>query len=190
MDEVLSGLPFAYAYVDDVLIASHTLEEHERHLDIVFTRLAEYGVVINPNKCQLGVSSLHFLGHVVDHTSISPLPDKVEAIQALPPPTSSLRKLREFLGLINFYRRFVPRCADLMQPLTDKLKTATKKNQPITLSHDALEAFEAIKSALSQATLLVHPKKDAPVCLLTDASDVGVGGVLQQCVGGNHWRSF
>ena len=183
MDEVLRGIPFAYAYVDDVLIASHTLEEHERHLDIVFTRLAEYGVVINPSKCQLGVSSLHFLGHVVDHTGISPLPDKVEAIQALPPPTS-LRKLREFLGLINFYRRFVPRCADLMQPLTDMLKTATKKNQPITLSHDALEAFEAVKSALSQATLLVHPKKDAPVCLLTDASDVGVGGVLQQCVGG------
>ena len=183
MDEVLRGLPFAYAYVDDVLVASRTLDEHEHHLDILFTRFAEYGVVVNPAKCQLGVSSLHFLGHVVDHTGISPLPDKVQAIQALPPP-SSLRKLREFLGLMNFYRRFIPRCADLMQPLTDMLKNATKKNQPIELAGDALTAFDAVKSALSQATMLVHPKKDAPLCLLTDASDTGVGGVLQQCVAG------
>ena len=183
MDEVLRGLPFAYAYVDDVLVASRTLDEHEHHLDILFTRFAEYGVVVNPAKCQLGVSSLHFLGHVVDHTGISPLPDKVQAIQALPPP-SSLRKLREFLGLMNFYRRFIPRCADLMQPLTDMLKTATKKNQPIELAGDALTAFDAVKLALSQATMLVHPKKDAPLCLLTDASDTGVGGVLQQCVAG------
>ena len=126
MDEVLRGLPFAYAYVDDVLVASlrwtsiKNISKHCSH------DLRSNGIVINPAKCQLGVPSLNFLGHVVDHNGVTPLPDKVAAIQALTPP-SSLRKLREFLGLVNFYRRFIPRCADLMQPLTDKLKDAKKK---------------------------------------------------------------
>ena len=183
MDEVLRGLPFAYAYVDDVLVASRTLDEHEEQLQTLFARFAEYGIVINPAKCQLGVPSLNFLGHVVDHNGIAPLPDKVEAIQALPPP-SSLRKLREFMGLVNFYRRFVPRCADLMQPLTDKLKGAKRKNQDISLTPEELTAFHSVKQTLSDATMLVHPKKDAPLCLLTDASDTGAGGTLQQLVGG------
>ena len=69
-----------------------------------------------------------------------------------------------------------------MQPLTDMLKNAKKKNQPITLADTALQAFDTVKHALSDATMLVHPKNDAPLCLLTDASDTGVGGVLQQCV--------
>ena len=183
MDEVLRGLPFAYAYVDDVLVASRTPDEHDHHLRTLFARFAEYGIVINPAKCQFGVSSLTFLGHVVDDHGISPLPDKVQAIHALPPP-SSLRKLREFLGLVNFYRRFIPRCADLMQPLTDKLRVAKRKNQPISLTPDELAAFHSVQQALSDATMLVHPRENAPLCLLTDASDTGVGGVLQQQVDG------
>ena len=186
IDEVLRGLPFVYAYIDDLLVSSTDMDEHERHLKQLFDRLSQHGVVINPSKCVFAVSSLTFLGHHIDEKGISPLPDRVVAIQEFPPPTS-LRKLREFLGLVNFYRRFVPHCADIARPLTDLLKNQKKKNRPIELDAEALLAFNETKSALSRATLLVHHRSDVPVCLLTDASDYGVGAVLQQLVHGE-WQ--
>ena len=186
IDEALRDLPFVYAYIDDLLVSSSSMEEHEHHLRQLFNRLSQYGIVINPAKCVFGVSSLTFLGHVVDEDGLRPLPDRVEAILNLSPPTS-LRKLRELLGLINFYRRFIPRCADILQPLTDLLAGRKKKNQPINLSDTELTAFNEIKSALSRATLLTHPRTDVPLCLHTDASDFGVGAVLQQFIDGE-WK--
>ena len=180
IDEVLRGLHFVYAYIDDLLVASDTAEEHEQHLEILFSRLSQYGVIINPIKCEFGVSSLTFLGHVINAHGIKPLADKVSVIQDFPVP-DSLRKLREFLGLVNFYRRFIPHCADIIQPLTDLLKTKMK-NQAITLHSAALTAFNAVKTALAHATLLVHPRSTAPICLMVDASEAAVGGVLQQLV--------
>ena len=109
-----------YAYIDDLLIASHSKDEHLQHLELLFKRLSEFGIVINPVKCTFAVSSLDFLGHHVSADGISPLPAKVQTITDYQPPTST-RKLREFLGLINFYRRFIPNCAAILQPLTDLL---------------------------------------------------------------------
>lgn len=185
IDEVLRGLPFVYAYLDDLLIASSSAEEHLQHLRQLFQRLDDYGLVINPTKCQFGTSSLEFLGHLVDSTGISPLTEKVQAIQDFPPP-QSLTKLRKFLGLANFYRRFIPNCGTIMQPLTDLLSSKVK-NKPIQLTESQLTAFENIKSSLASATLLLHPVPNASLCLMVDASDFAVGGVLQQWVNGQ-WR--
>ncbi|PIK49798.1 gag-pol polyprotein [Apostichopus japonicus] len=127
IDEVLRGLPFVYAYLDDLLVASSSAEEHYQHLNQLFQRLDSYGININPSKCELGVSSLEFLGHHVDSQGIRPLPEKVQAVQDFPAP-ENLTQLRAFLGLANFYRRFVPHCATLMQPLTDLLSSKVKKN--------------------------------------------------------------
>ena len=104
MDQVLRGLHFAYTYIDDVLIASSSEEEHHQHLKQVFDRFKDYGVVINPSKCQLGVPSLQFLGHIVNKDGISPLESRVSAVRDFPLPKSQ-RKLREFLGLINYWSR-------------------------------------------------------------------------------------
>ena len=185
IDEVTRGLPFVYAYIDDLLIASETEEEHAQHLQLLFARLSKYGVVINPAKCEFGASSLTFLGHTVDDNGIRPLPEKVKVINDFPVP-DSLRKLRAFLGLVNFYRRFIPDCASTSQPLTDLLK-CKQKNKAIHLDETALQAFNSVKTALAQATLLAHPKPDAPLCIMVDASDVAVGGVLQQQVDGD-WQ--
>ena len=106
------------------------------------------------------------------------LEEKVKDIQNFPPPCS-LRKLREFLGLVNFYRRFIPSCADILQPLTDILVDKSK-NKKIELSHDQLASFDSIKSSLAKAALLAHPQAGAPLCLVTDASNAAVGAVLQQ----------
>ena len=127
IDEVTRGLPFVYAYLDDLLVASATETEHKEHLRLLLDRLTQYGVTINPNKCQFGVPSLTFLGHVVDQHGIRPLAEKVQSLQDFPVPTS-LRKLREFLGLINFCRRFITNCADIVQLLTDMLKKKEKKS--------------------------------------------------------------
>nr|VZI48510.1 unnamed protein product [Spirometra erinaceieuropaei] len=176
IDRVLRGLPFVYAYIDDLLMASRNAEEHKEHLALVFDRLDQFGVVINPSKCVLGVPSLHFLGHHVDAQGLRPLSSKVEAIRNFPPPTSK-RQLQRFLGMVNFYRRFLPNCADLMLPLTNLL---SGPKGPLELRGHALTAFERIKTSLADATLLTHPAPEAPLSLMIDASTVAVGAVLQQ----------
>lgn len=87
IDAVLRGLPFVYAYIDDLLVASSSENEHVQHLQQLFHRLSEYGVIINPSNCEFGVSSLSFLGHLIDSEGIRPLPEKVQSIVDYPPPT-------------------------------------------------------------------------------------------------------
>ena len=187
MDEVVRGLPFVYTYIDDILVASETPAQHTEHLRLLFTRLSEYGVVINPTKCSFGVSDLNFLGHHVDANGIRPLPEKVAAIRDFPQPTS-YKRLRSFLGLVNFYRRFVPNCAGILTPLTNLLAKQKKgSRKPLVWTEESSTAFADIKAALSTATMLVHPSTDAPISIMTDASDVAVGGVLQQLVD-NAWQ--
>nr|VZI06940.1 unnamed protein product [Spirometra erinaceieuropaei] len=177
VDRVLRGLPFVYAYIDDLLVASSTAEEHMEHLTTVFDRLQQYGVVLNPSKCVFGVPSLEFLGHLVDSHGIRPLPSKVAAIRDFPSPTSK-RQLQRFLGMANFYRRFLPNCADLMLPLTNML------SGPLELTGEALTAFESIKNSLADATLLTHHAPEAQLSLMVGASTVAVGAVLQQHLAG------
>ncbi|BHF83106.1 hypothetical protein SprV_0802624800 [Sparganum proliferum] len=176
IDRVLRGLPFVYAYIDDLLVASRNAEEHKEHLALVFDRPDQFGVVINPLKSVLGKPSLDFLGHHVDAQGLRPLSSKVEAIRDFPPPTSK-RQLQRFLGMVNFYRRFLPNCADLMLPLTNLL---SDPKGPLELRGHALTAFERIKTSLADATLLTHPAPEAPLSLMVDASTVAVGAVLQQ----------
>ena len=185
MDKVLHGLDFVYSYIDDVLVASTNEEEHQRHLRLVFERLSEHGIIINPHKCRFGVAELDFLGYHISRHGIAPLSDKVQAIQDFPQPQSQ-RQLRQFIGMVNFYHRFVPHCAALMQPLHSLLHSA-KKAQPLDWNDAALAAFKATKDALANATLLAYPQLEAPTCVMTDASDTAVGAVLQQCINGT-WQ--
>ena len=185
MDNVLRGLDFCYDYIDDLLIASRNPEEHLKHLRLVFERLSQHSIVINPLKSKFGVSSLTFLGHVVDKDGICPLPEKVEAITKFPTPTTQ-RKLKEYLGFINFYRWFLPNCAQILLPLTSLLSGKAKPNAPIPWTPTAASAFEQSKTCLAQASLLQHPHTEATTCIATYASNVAVGAVLQQFVN-DHW---
>ena len=182
IDQVLRGLPFVYAYIDDLLIASTSPDEHKIHLRQVFQRLNDHGMVINPAKCIMGVNQLDFLGHRVSSQGVRPLDDKVRAIRDFPQPTS-LRKLREFLGLVNFYHRFIPHGATLLEPLNKCLNTSGDSPLHFVWDESASAAFTAIKDALADATLLAHPKPHAPTCIMADASDSAVGAVLQQNMG-------
>ena len=182
IDQVLHGLPFIYAYIDDLLIASASPEEHLLHLRQVLQRLNDHGIIINPAKCIFGASELDFLGHRVTSRGICPLDDKVQVIRNFPQPTS-IRKLREFLGMVNFYHRFIPHCASLLTPLNRLLQASGNSPRTFVWDAPASSSFTAIKDALAEAALLAHPKPHAPTCIMADASDHAVGAVLQQKIG-------
>ena len=163
MDEVLQGLDFCYAYVDDLVIARINPTEHLTRLQLVFERLSQYGIIINAQKSVLGVSSLIFLGHLVDSNGIRPLPEKVEAIRIFPKPAMQ-RKLREYLGLVNFYRRFLPDGAKLLLPLTNLLSGRPPLMLPLRgllkpsrLLSKARPACSIINATMSQPALLLTP---------------------------------
>ncbi|BHF66584.1 hypothetical protein SprV_0200960600 [Sparganum proliferum] len=157
------------------------LKPLDRLLALVFDRLGMFGVVLNPFKCVLGVPSLEFLGHPVDSEGLRPHPSKGEAIRDFPPPTSR-RQLQRFLDMVNFYRRFLPNCADLMLPLTNML---SGPKGPFELTGEALTAFQIIKNSLADANLLTHPAPEAQLSLMVDASTVAVDAVLQQHLAGS-----
>ena len=178
MDRVTQGLRNVFVYLDDVLIASSNEAEHEEDLRALFASLEEHGLVVKTSKCIFGVDSIDFLGHRVDRNGIIPLPEKVRAVREFPSP-SSVADLQRFLGMLNFYHRFVPRVAGIVVPLT-RLLAGRKKHDIWKWEKEHQVAFEAAKSALADATQLVHPVKNAPLALTVDASDYAVGGVLEQ----------
>ena len=186
MDEVLRGCFNYFVYLDDILVASASPEEHLQHLRLVLERLDSYGVVLNPAKCVFGAPSIRFLGHDVSPEGIAPLPDKVAAVQDFPRPTTE-NQLRRFIGMVAYYHRFIPDAAKLLRPLNSLLpkKTPKRSNRTVTWNDDALQAFDAVNARLAGATRLAHPVPEAPLSLKVDASDSGVGGVLQQYVNGS-----
>ncbi|CAL1568882.1 unnamed protein product [Knipowitschia caucasica] len=185
MDSVLRDMPFIFVYLDDILVASPSVEEHSLHLRLLFERLTEHGLIVNPVKCQFGLSEIEFLGHRVSRQGAVPLPAKVKAVLAFPRPPS-VKPLQEFLGMINFYNRFIPHAAHLMHPLYDALR-GRRGNQVVEWSPERVLAFDRAKTALAEAALLTHPDPTAPVALTTDASDCAVGAVVEQWSDGA-WR--
>ena len=188
MDRVLNGLPFTYCYLDDLRVASPDLKTHLSHMQQVFERLREYGLVISLEKCSFAVSSFEFLGHHVSPAGAKPLSSYVEAVEKRAPPTT-VKELQIFLGLINFYRRFVPRAAQLLLPLTDELKGGKPASEKLQWSPTLEKAFVEAKAALSSATCLAHPHPQATLALHVDASASHVGAALhQQLPGSSAWQ--
>lgn len=191
MNMVLSELDFTFCYLDDILIASIDEKTHQEHLRIVFKRLNEYGLCINVAKSVFGTPKIKFLGYEISTEGIKPLPSKVDAIQSVPEPTSATN-LRKFLGMVNFYHRFIPNCAKLQQPLTSMLSGKGKNSKiPLQWTGESRDAFRNLKSALCHSTMLVHPSNNATLSLTCDASDTAIGGVIHQIENGKmHPLSF
>ncbi|BHF73780.1 hypothetical protein SprV_0401686300 [Sparganum proliferum] len=180
IDQVLRGLDFVYAYIDDLLVASSDAAEHEVHFRQLFEWLESFGVVINAAKCEFGVPSLIFPGQEVNTDGIKPVPEKVSAISTFPVPTT-IKQLRRFLGMVNYYHRFLPNGATILQPLNSLLAHSKKT---VVMTEEAVRSFNDVKAALACATALVHPRADAQLTLMTDASSTAVGTSLQQTVNG------
>lgn len=121
MDELTRDFDFVFAYIDDLLVASKDEQKHLQHLKKVFDRLTEYGLVINLSKSHFRRSEVKFLGYLVSASGILPLPEKVTAIREFSRP-ATVKQLRRFLGMLNFYRRFTAGAARFQASLNDCLK--------------------------------------------------------------------
>lgn len=178
IDEILSGLEFCFAYVDDILISSSSYDEHMTHLRTLFKRLCDHGILVNAKKSIIAASSVSFLGYEVSSAGTKPLPDRVTAIQEFAKPKTA-RDLRRFIGMLNFYRRFIPNAAENQSALHDALAGLTG-SQSINWDDRLEVSFNRCKKGLANATLLNHPDPDASIALFTDASSASVGACLQQ----------
>jgi hypothetical protein len=159
-------------------------QTHLRHLEAFFNALATNGLAINLEKCVIAAPSLEILGHTISATGVAPTADHAAKIENCPPP-QDIKQLQRFLGMVNFYRRFLPNCAKVLKPLTDLLKGGGAKTLQWTAT--AQEAFQKAKSLLAVAVPLQHPAPNAELSLTTDASNTHIEGVMQQ-KSKDHWQ--
>jgi hypothetical protein len=134
-------------------------------------------------KCVFAAPSLEILGHTILATGAAPTANNSSEIENCPPP-QNIKQLQRFLGMVNFYRRFLPKCAQILKPLTGLLKGGAKT---LEWTVSTQEAFQNAKGLLVAAVPLQHPVPNAELSLATDASDTHIGGVMQQ-KSGDHWR--
>ena len=116
VNEVLSGLTFAFGYLDDILVFSLDMEPHLKHLRILFKRLRSADLKLKEVKCNFLKKHIQYLGHIISGEGITPVPEKLESIQKMLPPRNP-KEVQQFLGLIGYYRKFVPQFSDLARPL-------------------------------------------------------------------------
>ncbi|KAG6457967.1 hypothetical protein O3G_MSEX010581 [Manduca sexta] len=179
-DEVLRNLNFVFVYIDDVIIASSGSLEHRGHIREVLQRLDKYGITINLSKSEFGKSELNFLGYHVSKDGMKPLEEQVKVISDFPRP-KTVEELRRFLGMINFYRRHLPKAAEIQAKLNVFLHNSKKKDKSrIPWTDESIKAFEQCKQSLKRAVTLEFPSADAPISLMTDCSNTCAGAVLQQ----------
>ncbi len=178
MDIVLAGTDsFAAAYLDDVVVYSATWEEHLRHLGEVFQRIRQAGLTIHPQKCAIAKEEVKYLGHVLGRGVIRPQKDKVQAVLDCPRPQTK-KDVRSFLGLVGWYRRFVPDFARRAAALSDL--TRKSGSSRIQWGEEQEQAFLDLKQALCRDPVLQSPDFSQPFTVQTDASGVGLGAVLLQ----------
>jgi hypothetical protein len=167
--------PYVFKYLDDIIIATPTLEKHFEILNLVFQRLKEANLTLNREKCHFCRPELRFLGYVVTRSGIAVDPAKVEAIINLPQP-KTVKDVRRVIGMISWYRRFVDNFSDVLAPLTALLR----KDKKFDWDTSCEESFRKIKDALVSAPILACPNFEHPFYVQTDASAYGLGAVLTQ----------
>ena len=175
MNKVLKGLKFAMTYLDDIIIFSQDESQHLEHLEIVFSCLWKAGLKMKCSKCDFFKSEIHYLGHLISPEEISLLPNKLDSIKHMP-ASNSAKEIKQFLGLTGYYRKFVPRFADISRPLT----TLTKKDVKFEWTSACQKSFELLKEALCGEPVLKYADTSKPYTLYTDASKYGWAGVLTQ----------
>ena len=175
MNKVLEGLHFTMTYLNDIIIFSDNELEHSEHLEVIFCRLKEAGLKMKCSKCDFFKSKIHYLGHLISTDGIRLLPNKLDSIKHMPAPKDA-KEIKQFLGLTGYYRKFVPRFADISRPLT----TLTKKDQKFKWTPACQKSFELLKEALCREPVLKCADVSKPYTLYTYASKFSWAGVLIQ----------
>ena len=175
MEQILQGLKGTQCYLDDILVTGKTEEEHLQNLDSVLQRLSDYGLRVKRNKCEFFKESLEYLGHIINKDGLHTSPKKVEAVVNAPPPENT-SQLRSFLGMINYYGKFLPNLSTTLYPLNRLLTKTNEKKW--TWSSDCQESFIRAKELIASTQVLTHYDLSLPVVLAADASAYGIGAVI------------
>lgn len=177
MNTVLSGLQGTrcFVYMDDIVIYGFNLEDHNNKLKEVFNRLHCSNLRLQPDKCEFLKKEVVFLGHVITENGVKPNPEKIKSIVNYPIP-KNVKEIQAFLGLCNYYRRFIEDFASIAKPLTD----LTKKNKPFQWTENQQYSFETLKEKLTVKPILQYPDFNKPFNLSTDASSYAISGILSQ----------
>lgn len=170
------------AFMDDVCISSNSWQEHLSQIDMVLKIVIRNNLTLRPEKCVFGTKRAHFLGHVISEAGISKDPAKVKAIESMNPPTD-VAGVRRVMGLLGYYRKFVPKFAIIAAPLTQLLR----KNARFVWSEREQNAFDKLIKALVAHVTLANFNNSDPVIVKTDASKTGVAAMLLQRQA-NEWR--
>src|SRR6266542_4496492 len=166
---------FVVVYLDDILVCSDTFDEHINHLRKVFTKLREANLMIKFKKCKFGQRKIKFLGHTIGTDRLRTDPENIEKIINCPIPTD-VTEVRKFMGLCNYYRKFIKDLSKLSKPLRQLLK----KDVEFSWGSKEQEIFEKLKKILIEAPVLLFLNFDKLFRLCTDASLKGLGVVLEQ----------
>ena len=175
INDVLKGCNFVMAYLDDIMIYSRSEKEHLEHLEEIFTRLKAAGLKLKLEKCCFFKKHIQYLGHLISADGMQPLPEKLESTAKMPAPRNP-KEVKQFLGQVGYYRKFVPRFADISQVLTH----LTKKDVEFKWTPECENCFQILKEFLQQAPILRYPNPQASYTLYTDASKYAYAGMLMQ----------
>lgn len=183
MDAIFRHHKNIFVYIDDVLVASESEEQHGKDLQLVFEILHNHNLKLSLEKCKFFSSELDFLGYAINAQGIRPSQEKLLPIAEFPQPKDS-KSLRRFLGMAGFYRKLVPHFADIVLPLTELIKNFPNAKS-LTFPQEATESFLNIKDALNKTCTLSYPAPS--ICqyqLVTDSSQYAVGAALHQMISG------
>ena len=173
MDTILRDIPHVICYLDDILITGTSKEDHLKNLAMVFERLQAYGFRLRKEKCAFLQDSVEYLGHKIDGQGLHTVATKVEAITSASTP-QNITELRAFLGMLNYYGKFMPNLSTIIQPLNNLLRRETKWEW----TEQCKDAFESAKQALASSNVLTHYDPSLPLLLAGDASAYGIGAVI------------
>ena len=175
--KLLKGSQNLENYVDDVLGHTKTWEHHVQILRDFFDRVRRANLTLRPSKCKIGFGEVDFLGHTINGPFIGPRAQSVNKIQDIPKPDNK-KACRSLIGAVNFYRRYIPNCAELLAPITDLTKNRAP-NQ-VHWGEAQEKAFVDVKRILSSGPILKLPDLSKVFILQTDASNLGMGACLMQ----------
>ncbi|XP_053395598.1 uncharacterized protein K02A2.6-like [Mercenaria mercenaria] len=173
IEQILQGIDGVQCILDDMVITGATNEEHFKNLDLVLTRLEQYGLRVNKDKCAFFQDRISYCGHDIDVSGLWKSQAKIGAILDTPRPTN-VSSLRSYLGLLMYYHRFLPDISTVVKPLNELLE----KNRKFEWNDKQERAFQNSKILLTKEPVLTHYNPDLPVRLATDASPVGISGIL------------
>ena len=167
--------PHVFVYLDDIIVATDTFEKHLNILKIISERLTKANLSISLDKSRFCMQELNYLGYIIGQDGIRPNPEKTASIHSYPKP-KNMKDVRRLLGMAGWYRRFIPNFSTITAPLTELIK----KGKKFEWSDRAENALEDVKKALVSEPVLANPDYEQPFTIQTDASDLGMGGVLVQ----------